>query len=535
MHPEFDAIIVGSGPAGVSAAFPLLDAGLRVLMVDGGREPNVNLPDGEHLDTRAHDQDQWKWMVGRNFYALRALDAISPKFRAPTLEYVFNGFAEANRIVADNFVAIGSLAAGGLSNAWGCGVARLSSREFETFPFPESELLPSYEAIGRRIGISGRSDDDMADYFGVDAWAQEPVPMDTKHEYLFRNYRQRRDTLVRAGFRLGRARLAVLTEDRAGLRKACDRSGFCLWGCKRGALYSAYQDLIALKRYANLTWMPDFIVNHFQRDGANWLICGRGFTEGSRTEAFCGNILVLAAGTLATTRLVLDALRIDRPIPIRSAPIAAFMLWLPRFFGQPVVPAFGLGQLSFSARTDDVISCFGSTFSLQGLPISEFVGHMPFTRRTGIDILRCLFSSCLVGNCFLPGRLSESTVQLQSDNKLKVIGNYGQHALQVMERSKKVLRKAFLQIGALMLPGSFLVGRPGGDVHYTGTIPMRREPRIGETSRSGEVRGLDRVFVVDGASLPDLTEKSHTMTIMANADRIGREISRLVERYRATV
>ena len=33
---KFDAIIVGTGPAGVSAAFPLVDAGLQVLMIDAG-------------------------------------------------------------------------------------------------------------------------------------------------------------------------------------------------------------------------------------------------------------------------------------------------------------------------------------------------------------------------------------------------------------------------------------------------------------------------------------------------------------------
>lgn len=34
VKPEFDVIIVGSGPAGTSAAYPLVKAGLKVLMVD---------------------------------------------------------------------------------------------------------------------------------------------------------------------------------------------------------------------------------------------------------------------------------------------------------------------------------------------------------------------------------------------------------------------------------------------------------------------------------------------------------------------
>src|SRR5213593_3987749 len=151
-RPEFDVIVVGSGPAGVSAAFPLIEAGVRVLMVDGGEAPGISVPDAEYLATRESDPRQWEWMVGQDYRALRQADAISPKFRAPTLEYVFRGFREANRIMAEDFAPIGSLAIGGLSNAWGCGVARFSGSELAEFPFCGKELLSSFEAVARRIG-----------------------------------------------------------------------------------------------------------------------------------------------------------------------------------------------------------------------------------------------------------------------------------------------------------------------------------------------------------------------------------------------
>ncbi len=72
---------------------------------------------------------------------------------------------------------------------------------------------------------------------------------------------------------------------------------------------------------------------------------------------------------------------------------------------------------------------------------------------------------------------------------------------------------------------SFTIGRPGGDIHYSGTLPMRRTPAFGETNAEGEVVGMPGVHVVDGACLPLLSEKSHTLTIMANADRIGKKIA----------
>jgi choline dehydrogenase-like flavoprotein len=94
-----------------------------------------------------------------------------------------------------------------------------------------------------------------------------------------------------------------------------------------------------------------------------------------------------------------------------------------------------------------------------------------------------------------------------------------------MDEAAKKLSKAFWSLGAVLLPGSFTVGRPGGDIHYAGTLPMRESPSPGETSPRGEVEGLDGIFVVDGACLPTLSEKSHTLTIMANADRIGRKLA----------
>ena len=95
---DFDVIVVGSGPAGVSAAFPLVNAGLNVLMVDGGKEQKMNPPQKKNLDLRLHDKNQWKWMVGDDFHALQMDNFISPKHKTPSLEYVFDDFKKYNKI-----------------------------------------------------------------------------------------------------------------------------------------------------------------------------------------------------------------------------------------------------------------------------------------------------------------------------------------------------------------------------------------------------------------------------------------------------
>jgi hypothetical protein len=41
----------------------------------------------------------------------------------------------------------------------------------------------------------------------------------------------------------------------------------------------------------------------------------------------------------------------------------------------------------------------------------------------------------------------------------------------------------------------------------------------------GQIAGLPGIYAVDGASLPLLPAKAHTLTVMANADRIARGLS----------
>lgn len=511
-------IIVGSGPAGVSAAFPLVEAGLKVLMVDGGKTSEIDPPSKGFLEARFRDDDQWKWMVGEDFHVLREIGAVSPKLRAPTLGYVFKNFLTANHISANDFVAVGSLASGGLSNGWGCGVARLSPGELSQFPVSSDSLDRSYEVVATRMGISGSCDDDLSDYFGVDSWAQPPVPMDRLHQSMSKRYERYRKELSSAGFRLGRSRVAALSRRLNG-RGECNTCGNCLWGCSRRSLYSALYDLEKLRRFPTFHYEAGYLVESISKTDGGWLIHGM---RGVERQSVAASRIFLAAGTLATTRLALGLLSHEKSVPLQSCPSGAFMIWFPAMLGAPREPAFGLGQLSFTLRIDEWNKVFGSTFGTTGIPVSEFLMHIPMGRRSGIDLLGAMLSSCLVGNVFLPGHLSASTASLAPDGSLSINGAHQPAVGNIMQQTKRRLRNAFFRLGGLLLPKSFTVGSPGGDIHYAGTLPMKKTPKTGETNTMGELSGAPGIHAVDGAVLPMISEKSHTLTLMANADRIAR-------------
>jgi choline dehydrogenase-like flavoprotein len=521
MTTDFDVIIVGSGPAGVSAAFPLVEAGLRVLMVDGGKQAVQSPPSENFLTWRHGDPLQHKWMVGKNFHALKMQEAVSPKLRVPSLAYVFNEFAQRNQISGDDFITVGSLATGGLSNAWGCGVACFSDEELASFPFPASEIRAAYANVARRIGISGGVADDMSGYFGLDAWSQPPIAIDKLHTYLLQRYNNIKETL-NSEFKMGHARVAALSLDH-GIRQACTLSGNCLWGCDRRALYSATDELPALQKYENFYLQTDFLVTKLHRINGAWTIQGET-TSGQEHRSISATKILLAAGTLATTRLVLQTLGYHQTRPLMTCPTAAFMVWVPRFLGKSAQSGFGLGQLSFALTLNKQTTAFGSTFATTGLPVSEFVRHVPFKVRYGIDLLKGLLSSCVVGNVFLPGIYGNANVKLSMDGRLVVSHSPHAETADLMKAAARIVSKTYRKIGAVVLPGSFTIGRAGSDIHYAGTLPMRKNPVAGETGPFGEVATLEDLYVIDGANLCVLPEKSHTLTIMANADRIARRV-----------
>ncbi len=520
-----DVIVIGTGPAGVSAAFPLVEASLNVLILDAAAaDANIIPPAGEYLNLRATDRHQWDWMVGRDLRAIKHSDATSPKLRAPSLAATFDHFAEENRIRTTEFTAVGSLSTGGLSNAWGAGTARFDATELTAFPISVDDLHQGYDVVSRRIGLSGSNDDDLTDYFGVDEWADPALELDPNFQRIFDRYNRRRRAGWDVGTRIGRARIAVLVKDRPG-RQGCNRSGLCLWGCRRDAIYSARYDLNTLQTRANVTHVSGFVAQSLSRDGSNWIVKGKDRRTNSLVQ-YQAKAVVLAAGTIATTAIVLRTLNLTRhPLRLLSSPTVAFLLLLPERVGRKAASGQNMAQLSVSLQN---VSEFGNIYSAlfpaTHIPAYEFLQHFPLSRALAIDAWRAIAPAAIIGNCFLPGDHSHHTMELAADGFIDIHGRAAPGLTQTLDKLRRALARTFHPLGAIMPPGGFVAGKLGSDIHYAGTLPMAEKPGRASTSSDGEVAGLPGVFVADAASFNSLPAKPHTLTLMANAHRIGMKV-----------
>ena len=89
---------------------------------------------------------------------------------------------------------------------------------------------------------------------------------------------------------------------------------------------------------------------------------------------------------------------------------------------------------------------------------------------------------------------------------------------------RRVVRKLLGQarkLGAVPLPMLLQMGKPGRSFHAGGSFPMRTNPSVLETDTIGRPAGWRRVHAVDATVLPSIPATTITLTVMANAHRIG--------------
>ncbi|MDC1296660.1 NAD(P)/FAD-dependent oxidoreductase, partial [Alphaproteobacteria bacterium] len=250
-----EILIAGSGPSGVSAAFPLVKAGIKVTLIDIGKTPKYPSPTGNYLLNRYHDENQSDYLIGKNFESLNNNKFDNPKQRVARHSYLFDNFVNENNIQTNNFTPIGTHAQGGLSNIWGATVATFDDLDFKDSVMEGINLSSNYADIIERIGVSGNLTDDLSNYFGQDHNIQKEPKLDNILNNVLDKYNIKKKIINEEGIKLGRSRNAILTKNLKD-RSGCQNCGMCLYGCSIESIYTANYDLRELIKYSNFKYIP---------------------------------------------------------------------------------------------------------------------------------------------------------------------------------------------------------------------------------------------------------------------------------------
>jgi len=302
----YDAIVVGSGISGGWAAKELCESGLKVLLLERGK--NV-----EHPNYPTASSNPWQLEHGG-----RLTQEDRDKCPVQTRHYSYSGDSKHFYIndlgnpytETKRFDWIRGDIVGGRSVLWGRQSYRWSDLDFEAnkrdgigvdWPIRYKDIAPWYDYVEQFIGISGKVE-------GIphlpDGKFQPPMSMNCVEE----DFKNKIEAQF-PGRRITVGRVANLTSPVKG-RGVCLYRNLCHRGCPYGAYFSTNASTMpAAFATGNLTLRPNSLVNRVLYDHEKGKATGVEIvdTETDEVIEFYSRIIFLNAATLGTAFILLNS------------------------------------------------------------------------------------------------------------------------------------------------------------------------------------------------------------------------------------
>jgi choline dehydrogenase-like flavoprotein len=520
-----DVIIVGSGAAGTFAAYALRGRGVLVLDV-GVTPPACSLCGNLYDIRRTPDSvDLFAELIGARFESLHNVfhPYLSPKLKAPRMKFVIDANERLSPVRSRNFDAVMSFAAGGLANAWGAGLYRFTDEDLAGFLISARELEPYYDAITEKIGING-ADDDLAPFFGSTRGLLPPLNIDSSGKSFLARYRRRRALLNRAGFYVGRPRLAVLTREHDG-RGAHRYEALEFFRPDNPSVYTPAFTLREMIRNSEIRYEAGLLVEHYRESEAGVAVTAREVATG-RTREFTAKRLILAAGALNTAKIALRSNDdYDTRLPLLDNAVSYVPLFDPLRIGATLEPEFYAAAMlnAIYAGPHHPSPIQMTLYNLCGTLRSDFLFDFPLAARGNLCAAKYLTPALLVAQLFYPDEPApRNYLRLCPSGELELC--YESKELGALEA---YLLGLFRRIGYFGFARLCRYLAPGNSFHYAGGLPMKSAPHGRyETDKDGKLTKTQCVYVADAAGFPALPSKNHSFTLMANAMRVATKVGR---------
>jgi choline dehydrogenase-like flavoprotein len=302
----YDVIVVGSGISGGWAAKELCESGLKVLMLERGKNvehPNypTSTKDPWQLENRGRltVEDRERCHIQTRHYSY---GGDNKHFYINDLE---NPFTETKR-----FDWIRGDVVGGRSLLWARQCYRLSDLDFEAnkregiavdWPIRYKDIAPWYEYVEKFVGISGKAEGipHLPDGNFLPPMEMNCVELDFKKQ-MQHSFPERKMTI---------GRTANLTAPVKG-RGVCQYRNLCHRGCPYGAYFSTNASTLpAAFATGNLTLRPNSLVNKILYDEQKARAIGVELvdTETNEVLEFYSKIIFLNASTIASAYILLNS------------------------------------------------------------------------------------------------------------------------------------------------------------------------------------------------------------------------------------
>jgi choline dehydrogenase-like flavoprotein len=512
---EYDAVIVGSGFGGTMAAHALVSAGWRVLMIERG-----------------------DWVRrGPHNWAAEGVGFLTPHY---SLETPYRALAGGETDVVGSFACVG-----GPSVFYGGASLRFRAADFERapeivgdsdacWPVGYDEMEPHYTRAERLIGVAGQAGDDPSEPYRSGPYLHPGGALAPTSRRVWEAARD----LGLHPFRLPLA----FNHARGDGREPCAACPTCdLFACAIGAKNDLATAVLPglLRRGLHLRPRTVAVRLHSRSGRVEAVECVDRDT--GRRLRYAASTFVLAAGALASAHLVL-ASGLERECPARRA-VGRYLVrhWnavVAGLFPRPPEPEGQfhkqVGIHDFYFGDPDAAEPLGKLGGLQQLstpPPALVRDRVPAGLGGAVLPFLPRVTGLLVIAEDQPRRANGVALRLSHRDRfglpqLVLVHRYSQRDAEagrvLVGRARQILHRAGAWATHVQSIRTFS--------HALGTLRMGTDPETAPVDPGGLFRGTDNLYVADGSTFPRSAGVNPSLTIAANALRIGQ---RLVARERA--
>jgi choline dehydrogenase-like flavoprotein len=542
MQNTYDAIVCGSGISGGWAAKELCEQGLKVLMLERGK--NVVHPDYPTA-TLAPWQFPHRLSLTQEERKLKYVQSRHYSYREDNKDFYINDTQNPYEEIK-RFDWIRGDIVGGRSLLWGRQCYRLSDIDFEAnlkdgigvdWPIRYKDIAPWYDHVETFIGVSGQAD-------GVphlpDGKYQPPMEMNCVEKF-FTSAMEKSfpDRKVIVG------RTANLTQPVKG-RGQCQFRNLCHRGCPYGAYFSTNASTMpAAHATGNFTLRSNALVNRVIYDEKKGRATGVEIidTVTNKTEVISAKIIFLNAATLGTSFILLNSVsgrfhnglgndsdQVGRNLmdhhkaPVISGKLAGFEDKY--YYGRKPTGVYVPRFMNIDGKHRDYIRGFG----YEGAASREEWQRPVPDPGIGADLKETvtepgpwMLSFVAFGEC-LP--YADNRVTLNTDKK----DHWGRNTLTVNAEFRDNEKAMQLDmVGSMMemleaagftdVHASGKMSFPGNANHEMGTARMGRDPKTSVLNGFNQMHDVKNVFVTDGSFMTSTGSANPSLTYMAMTAR----------------
>jgi len=542
---QFDAIVVGSGITGGWAAKELTEAGLKVLMIERGR--NIRHQQDYATETKA------PWEMP--FRGLGDVEMYKSEYPVQMLNRHFTEFTQ-DHFVNDrenpyatapgtDFTWFRSYQLGGRSLTWGRQSYRWSDYDFGAnkrdghgtdWPIRYADLAPWYDHVEQFIGVSGAAE-------GLkqlpDGKFQPPMALNAVEQHV-------RQVIARKwpGRCLTIGRTANMTEAKPDEGRApCQYRSICARGCSYGAYFSTQSSTLpAAQKTGRLTVVTDAVVEKIDYDPATRRVTGVRWidTASNQRRAASARIVFLNAGAFNSVQLLLNSASEAMPHGLANgsgvlgthimdhANTLSAAAIMPGFEQHTTCGNRPTGIIIPRYRNMDQLDGVGHTrgFSFQGGALQSTWTRGKREAGIGHDYKAHLrevgpWRMVLVGFADCVPRptnrltLDRARVDARGIPLLNVEFAFGKEELAALAQAKAEAAEMLTAAGGQVILGFDRPGPGGTAIHEMGGARMGWDPQTSVLNRWSQAHEIANLFVTDGAQMSSTACQNPSLTYMA--------------------